>query len=47
MQVQHAKLTGSQVSMGVPCPEMMQLFRTAAAEERRESLFSGIGEFGL
>ena len=47
MQVQHAKLTASQVTLGVPCAEMLQLFRTAAEEHRREELFEGMDELSL
>lgn len=47
MQVQHAKLTASQLTLGVPCAAMLQLFRAAAEEHRREDLFKGMEELVL
>lgn len=39
IQVQHAKLIASHMSLGVPFLDMMQLFKTAAEDLRREEMF--------
>ena len=47
MQLQTAKLRASPVALGVPFPEMLQLFRTAAEENRWDDILTGMEEYGL
>lgn len=45
MQVQHAKLSASQMTLGVSFVEMLQLCHMAAGEVRREELFGAADDW--